>query len=73
MKDVTGVLEVRGSCLVQKQKDWMYSAYICICSDGDINPCLGKQWLLCLIVHWGRGLVALVKWYPNLVDFLEPR
>ena len=53
MKDVTGVLEVRGSCLVQKQKDWTYSTYISICSDGDINPCLGKQWLLAIVVLLG--------------------
>ena len=40
MKDVTGVLAVRGSCLVQKHKNWMYSTYTSICSDGDINPCM---------------------------------
>ena len=51
MKDVTGVLAVRGSCLVQKHKDWMYSTYTSICSDGDINPCMGRQCLLMVLLR----------------------
>ena len=56
MKDVTGVHAVRGSCLVQKLKNWMYSTYASICSDGDINIrhyYLDRQCLLHFIVHWG--------------------
>ena len=43
MMNVTGVLAVSVSCLVQKHKDWMYSIYSRICSDGGINLCLGRQ------------------------------
>ena len=59
MKVVTGVLAVRGSCLVQKLKNWMYSTYASICSDGDINIrhyYLDRECLLHLMVS--LGLVA---------------
>ena len=35
--DFSGVLAVRGSCLVQKHKDCMYSTYTSICSDGTLT------------------------------------
>ena len=57
MKDVTGILVVRGSCLFQKLKNWTYSTYTSICSDGDINPCMDRECLLHLIVS-AMGLVA---------------